>query len=77
MRQGRECNGDFFTNTCTRTCDDGAFSVESQVVRIKHINLQNFSKNKRHRLCATFFIINLEERTLPGIADKERIISLQ
>ncbi len=27
----------------------------------------NFSKNKRHRLCATFFIINLEERTLPGI----------
>ena len=35
----RECNGDFFTNTCTRTCDDGAFSVESQVVRIKHINL--------------------------------------
>ncbi|MEK8840899.1 hypothetical protein P2S10_19645, partial [Escherichia coli] len=37
----------------------------------------NFSKNKRHRLCATFFIINLEERTLPGIADKERIISLQ
>ncbi|MDO2567017.1 hypothetical protein Q2U91_22305, partial [Escherichia coli] len=30
-----------------------------------------------HRLCATFFIINLEERTLPGIADKERIISLQ
>ncbi|EKJ16547.1 hypothetical protein ECEC1865_2425 [Escherichia coli EC1865] len=37
----------------------------------------NFSKNKRHRLCATFFIINLEERILPGIADKERIISPQ
>ncbi|EHU59876.1 hypothetical protein ECDEC3B_2429 [Escherichia coli DEC3B] len=37
----------------------------------------NFSKNKRHRLCATFFIIKLEERTLPGIADKERIISPQ